>query len=224
MNYLAHFVSDYRPAHPCFNIGLMLPDLLRSSSPAWRLERRLPSNPPPRVADFYAGIDQHLRRDRHFHGLSLFRRQASWLRIRLSLEAHLPDRYLFFLAHIWFELALDRYIVRHYPQWVERLYQDWASPSWVRWGRFLLSLQAQSPRDDARLLRRFGEEQFLWHYLQNQRLRGILEAVSRRVGLSFFGELSQTEFDHLAGEVDERLAALLRDRTVLAELSLESLR
>lgn len=210
MNYLAHYVIDCIPNAPCYNAGLLLPDLLRPALDGMRIEkliRRHPSSLASSLLGFHQGIEQHVERDRRFHNSRLFHEESRAIRHILSEEAALSHkRYLFFLAHIWLELGIDRWIITYQPHYAEALYQDWARISYFSWGRLLAyhQLHAHGERI-AQRLRRFYEHAFLWKYRDSGQLQGILQRVAQHVGLSYFEDMESERFEAINARIDARI-------------------
>src|SRR5438309_715312 len=118
MNLLSHAYIARTRTHQLFIFGTALPDLLAMYDRALRAERlsgflaRTGAH-----AQLAAGIDCHARADRDFHSSDFFRASQRALRKRLeAIDGITVKR--FFLAHILFEMLLDRYLIESQPEFI----------------------------------------------------------------------------------------------------------
>ena len=217
MNYLAHYILDHRRGHACYNAGLLLPDILRPQDGGYRIEEGARSDIDdlaPALVAFHHGIRRHVQRDRQFHSSSFFIQESRAIRHQLNAFPDLArKRYLFFLAHIWLELSLDRWLIVHHPDYAHALYRDLARVPKMSWARLLHFHRHPSPEWAIARLRKFHKHAFLWRYRDPLALRNILESVAQRVGLTFFEHLSEEAFLRLNHQIDTRMAQWLGSTT-----------
>ena len=187
MNYYAHgcrFVD-----RPYFLAGTAIPDWLRVSDNGVRVQSK-------RVAPFAdgrdsprsqiaAGILQHLSDDDLFHGSGAFIQVSAQLSTLFKSALPIDDGMRpSFLGHITTELILDGILIASNPSGLEAYYDTLLKiePS------IIMDSVNQMARDPAArladLIPLFHQEQFLWDYLEDDRLLHRLNQVLRRVKLS----------------------------------------
>jgi|GEM_PF-327686 hypothetical protein len=205
MNFLAHHVIGLRwavsGAPPEFFAGNVLPDLLSMSGDG-RLRGLSPALPPDGPLE--AGIRLHLTADHAFHAGPAFKEVTSGASELLrSGDWEAPPRRVFFLAHVFVELALDAHLLRAQPGLADDLYDRLraADPGAVHAGMSrLLTPAGGSPPALPRLastVASFTEAGYLNDYRSPRGLAVALARVSRRGGVGNF----ETEADR------QRLAA-----------------
>lgn len=124
LNFLSHYLLD-ASLSPWFNLGLALPDLTgvaeRGFRPAWPPESEKDIN----ESELAAGWRAHVAADAVFHNSDAFLHYTKEIRKRLKLSGMNSDgRKLFFMAHVLFEIMLDRQIVIHRPETAVDFYLD----------------------------------------------------------------------------------------------------
>jgi hypothetical protein len=197
MNFLSHHHVALRlepDAAPAFYVGNVLPDLLprgarRHGERGGRLRpAHLPASPDPALA---RGVGLHLAADRRFHGSDGFRdacAEAGAL-LRAALGPSAPPaqpRRVFFLAHVFVEIALDAVLIRGDDGIADDLYAQFeradrdaiAAATETMLGRPLPGLAAH--------LTGFARAGWLYEYRRDAGLVDALERLSRRAGLAGF--------------------------------------
>jgi hypothetical protein len=123
MNFLAHYYFDHKGNNPYFNLGLLLPDLIRNSS---TVIHHLPygfKTENQNVQWLADGFQKHLTTDKIFHHCAdfvSFNKQITQM-LRNSGSRFHRD---WFLAHILTELLIDRTILMAHPLIAHELYAD----------------------------------------------------------------------------------------------------
>src|SRR5690606_18202249 len=115
---------------PYFTLGSVLPDLIRNYRDDWRIrpENEVNNfNKNSELISLIHGWNLHLHVDRGFHSSDFFHQQTSALRKSLVLVfRRLPIR-PFFLAHVGYELTLDRLLIHNKLIKTDQFYQELAS-------------------------------------------------------------------------------------------------
>lgn len=122
MNYLSHYYIDNKPGNHYFNSALFLPDFARNV--ARRFETENLSLTPNQV-QLQLGCKAHLAADKLFHPSPFFINYSHIINEALNNYeplAHIKRKW--FLAHILFEMMLDRVIVKHYENVCHSFYND----------------------------------------------------------------------------------------------------
>jgi hypothetical protein len=187
MNYFAHGLRYLD--RPYFLAGTATPDWLSVADRGVRLRERnvaeFVEDPDPQIAQFAAGVMQHLHDDRWFHKTRAFFEVTGELAALFRQHAAGDDRFrASFLGHIVTELLLDDVLREQYADRLDRYYQVIASVE----PRFIEDAVNRMARGRTERLGMFAglfvRERFLYDYAHPPRLLYRLNQVLRRVGLS----------------------------------------
>lgn len=181
MNFLSHYFVRSRPKDPLFNLGLILPDLFRGSIRQFELTL-------PGQNSLLEGCLAHIKDDKQFHASLFFEQGAEACLHELKLAPGLEEvERKWFLAHILFEMLMDRLLVRHLPGLCLRFYADLESVDKSEVNAFL---KAHYVSDSEVLLRRlelFTRAAYIRNYTDNNLFGYSLTRVMMRVGLPELG-------------------------------------
>lgn len=219
MNYLSHGVAFLD--QPLVMAGSVVPDLLSVVDRRCRLRLRRIE---PLLADdslaastreIILGFQAHLADDNWFHGSQAFL-EVSGQMTRYFRDA-MPDddtHRVGFLGHIVVELLLDRWIIEHKPETLDRFYKAFAAvdPQFVE---HAVGLAASRKTD--RLLpfwHRFVEERFLADYCDTELMLFRLNQVMQRVKLPNLDDEIQTVLARGYELVRTRACDLLPPRVI----------
>jgi len=173
-------------------VGNVLPDLLGDAAGGGRLRARHVAGTGAPDSDLVRGVRLHLATDRRFHSHPLFlsaMAEASAL-LRAAPFAHPPHR-VFFLAHIFVEIALDAVLLVRDP---DGRFADAAGHFYGQFDRADLPAVAAETEtllgrplpDLLPSLHHFARARYLFGYATGDGLARALSRVSRRVGLTDF--------------------------------------
>ena len=187
MNYFAHGIGHLDP--PCRLAGTATPDWLSVADRGVRVRERTVrpflEHDDPDVAEFAAGVLQHLEDDRWFHKTRAFFEVTGEMTSLLRQRTDCDDRFrASFLGHIITELLLDDVLREIYPQRLDQYYEvlNDLDP------RFIESVVNRMARGRTERLGLFVglfvQERFLYDYEHPERLLFRLNQVMRRVRLS----------------------------------------
>jgi hypothetical protein len=141
------------------------------------------------VVEVARGIAQHLEDDRWFHANGVF--QKLNLEFSKAIRDVYPDDESmrpWFLGHIVIELLLDAHLTQQNPGVLERYYENMESVD-ATFIQGVINRVASRPTDDfVRLFDAFQREQFLFDYVDDDRLAYRLNQVMKRVGLEKFDD------------------------------------
>lgn len=177
MNFLSHYFVRHEPGNPNFNLGLILPDLFRGSIKKYEL---------PNGADhaILEGCLAHIRDDKKFHSSWFFEKgsEACLVELKNSLGLEELER-KWFLAHILFEMLMDRILVRHCPGLATKFYSDLNSINKLDVQQFLISHQVNEFESLIRRFELFRGAAYIKNYTDNNLFGYSLTRVMMRVGL-----------------------------------------
>lgn len=131
MNFVAHYYIDSHLDNGLFVVGVSTPDLVPVYHPKYRLRKRLveKSLQKPHSEEFVyfsRGVLRHFEADEIFHSAPFFHFENKYL---IDLIAQYFPRgevkRSFFVAHILFELVLDRVLVLDAPDVLDDYYDHW---------------------------------------------------------------------------------------------------
>ncbi len=173
---------------PYFLAGTAAPDWLSVADRGVRLRPRLVQpychGDQTPLAEFAAGAMQHMEDDDRFHRLPAFIEVSGQLMVLFRELLHPHDGFRpGFLGHIVTELLLDSVLIERDPGLLRSYYAALESldPDFVQ---HCVNKMVKKPTQRlAALLPMFIREQFLWDYLDDERLLYRLNQVMRRVKL-----------------------------------------
>jgi hypothetical protein len=217
LNYLSHYFIDHIPGNHYHNTGLLLPDVCKR----WIKHFHHPPLPHPSAdtqTQLYSGTVKHYAADKKFHASEFFTSHV-YIFTRAVNEAGLSEQVQrkWFIAHIAFELMLDRMLVNCYPEKVDAFYESLllVEPSELK--QFLLHYGMSDSEAFFQFYRHFTGVQYIYYYTNNNKFIYSLNRIMMRVGLP---AMDETDGNKL-------LAALLKlenDYFADAEKQVNSLR
>jgi hypothetical protein len=123
VNFLAHYYFDHRKGDPHFNLGLLLPDLVRNFSPGSKLKLAGVRSVGKDEGSLLDGSLQHADSDKIFHSWSGFHEMMGLVTSSIREKNDQIDKD-WFIAHILVELVLDQYLLKIESDLAKRLYTD----------------------------------------------------------------------------------------------------
>jgi len=173
---------------PYFLAGTAAPDWLSIADRGVRLRPRLvepfadQSN--TAVAEFAAGVLQHIDDDERFHRLPAFLEISGELMVMFRRLLHPHDGFRpGFLGHIVTELLLDAVLIEHRPDLLEGYYRAIENLDAAFIQQCVNRMAKKSTTRLAAVVPMFCREAFLWDYVDDSRLLFRLNQVMRRVKL-----------------------------------------
>ena len=131
------------------------------------------------------GVIRHIEDDRWFHATQAF--VETNMRLAVELRDLLPDDAGFrptFVGHILIEMLLDAFWIRDDPAIGERYYDSLRAIPATTIERCVNAITGKPTDQLAIVIERFLEVQFLYDYLDHDRLLIRLNQVMKRVGLT----------------------------------------
>lgn len=188
MNILSHAFVARTIDDDQYLFGTSLPDILSMYNRKLRIDQALNYlQNSANMANISAGINNHITADCSFHTSEFFRQGQYNIRIQLEPITQIPVK-RFFLAHILFEMLLDRYLIKLFPSFLVRYYQIY-TPNFCQQIASTITTCYQIPDNSFHLfLNRFVESRFLYSYLEMDQLvlraaRVIMNTGKRNIPL-----------------------------------------
>lgn len=183
MNYLAHYFIDSKVGNTYYNTGLILPDLARGYFKPSDLHHIYASSTEQK--ELLTGCMKHVDSDKKFHASAFFEHYLNEVNNVIKKTAFSEKlQRKWFLAHILFELLLDRAILKYEPAYVDRFYSDLGLVSDKQLEFFLGSTNAVSPDSFITRYRHFTQVQYIRYYTDNNKFVYSLNRIMIRAGLS----------------------------------------
>jgi len=206
VNFLSHYYIDSTD-NEYFNCGLALPDLV---SVVDRKLKKIDVFNPDIISHFHInqGWNRHLLTDKVFHNSDIFTQQNKNIKL-LWLELGLPtsDVKLFFIAHILFELLLDRWILNHDKSWADKFYKDLSDCDIQQVSAFCFSSKPEYSFKFSQFLDRFLLHQWVYQYQSEVGLLTAINKISERMNLPGIDIIHLPAFIGLVNAMDNIINA-----------------
>ena len=180
MNFIAHY-HFYRTDDRYYNVGLVLPDLVRNFCKIHLRPNHVFQHPQLRALSM--GSQMHLDSDKLFHNSSFFRQCEDLCGYLLDDKARWPRKW--FLNHLLSEILLDRIIIEKYPGIVESFYADLSKANPEHTELFLKMNGINNYQNFTPALQRFVNVAFIFEYLHNEKIVLALGRVYSRLGIDY---------------------------------------
>jgi hypothetical protein len=207
LNYLSHYFIDHIPDNHCHNTGLILPDVCKKWIKNFH-QPLLPHSTSDAISQLHQGTIKHYLADKKFHASNFFNSHVSAF-IQAVNQAGLSERVQrkWFIAHIAFELMLDRMLVNYYPEKVDAFYQSLLLVEKKVLKEFLLHFGMPDTEEFFQFYSHFTAVQYIYYYPNNNKfiyslnrimMRAGLEAMDETDGNKLLAALLQLENDYFA--------------------------
>jgi len=116
MNFLSHYYVFFPSEDPAFVTGLVLPDLTRKAHKRFRLKAAY-EELPDEFQMLQKGVRGHFETDEIFHAAPFFKKHTAGIKsIAREMNVFSESKYLYFLAHITFEMVLDKILLQRHSE------------------------------------------------------------------------------------------------------------
>jgi hypothetical protein len=163
-------------------VGLLLPDFARNHVTSFSKSALFEKEEHRQI---HAGCMAHYAADKKFHSSDFFEHYCEAFKSHLKV-APFSDGFQrrWFLAHILFEMMIDRLLVKHIVGLCRTYYSglDEIEPSIL--GEFLELNQAKNPDELLRNFNHFRNAKYIFQYIDNNTLVYSLSRVLQYVGVS----------------------------------------
>lgn len=174
MNYLSHYYIDHIPGNYYFNGALFLPDFARNYT---RNFDNSILDLTPNELQLQLGCVAHLEADKIFHPCEFFKKYTEILLLELNNYkplAHINRKW--FLAHILFEMWLDRLLIKTNINIVHAFYNDLEKIDTKVLTNFVLRFSNKNIVPLIIHFKNFCNAKYLYGYAQNE---SFVYAISR---------------------------------------------
>lgn len=211
MNFISHFYLDRNLDNSLFFVGVSTPDLVSVFDRNVRLKKnRLPlimeNESSEDEISFYNGLLRHFEVDRIFHTSDFFYSETA--RITKLLQETFPADELsrtFFVAHVLFELVLDKILIQQDPNLLTSFYSHFDSRSISTFVQLTeWATHTPMPRYDD-FLQKFLKKKYLYNYTDWRHVTYILKRIMQGVGISKVDYLLDERFISMAEAYEEEL-------------------
>lgn len=201
MNFISHYYHELPVADDYFIAGVVLPDILSNFSKRHGSKVRL--NPAsfvatddPAIQAIGEGVRQHYYVDAFFHDSEYFDAMTD------MIEAVIHDypfecfqRRLFAFSHVFLELLMDRVIMQRDITICDNMYRHLEGVDERKIEHFFSAQTAtEVPESIASHFSVFVQRRFLYHYLDDARFTGILDAINTSFGNPAFSKQDKMHF------------------------------
>ncbi|MBC7426577.1 MAG: hypothetical protein H7321_08590 [Bacteroidia bacterium] len=184
MNYLGHFYFDRIKGIPAYNLGLVLPDLVKNFT-GIRLNLNEDLNLPESNNLFLKGSKKHIVTDKIFHSSAFFKdAEAFTLSMFKEKGVYQIIPRSWFLAHIANELILDKVLMLKENNLANDFYNDLNNINIEDLTQFLQSAGVVETASFLGKFQKFKDAAYLPHYLHNEKLVFALNRIYMRVGMN----------------------------------------
>jgi hypothetical protein len=196
-----------------YTLGLILPDLLRNANKNTRLPKTLPSNILYQKSGLLAldyGAKVHQATDGVFHGAAFFEQATHQIKAILSAQTFAAIDRPSFLAHIMFELALDRQLMFLNPNLAAEFYDNLSQTKDKTICKYLAdnNIQENHIQNFLLFLREFNKHKYLHSYTDNSQIAFALCRIYQRATQKNV-MTDRDRVAHVITEVDAYLAPLV---------------
>ncbi|MEZ5013115.1 MAG: hypothetical protein R2794_02375 [Chitinophagales bacterium] len=187
MNFLSHFYNEQPLDDPYITAGVILPDILsnysaRSNSVVKVHPARLRDSADAREKAIADGVRRHYTADAWFHESDFFKENTLAMKTAVQ-QSGLPcfEHKAYAFCHVLLELLLDRKILIEEPGQCERFYTLLLQVDSEPMTAFIRAeTEASSPDLVTGHFQHFARVQFIYDYMEDDRLLAILDRINRR--------------------------------------------
>lgn len=198
MNFIAHF-HFYRNDDPHYNLGLILPDLVKTFckthlKPGEKFINRA-------LQGLNEGSKMHLLSDKKFHNSQTFSHCLDFVSDTLDSDAKWPRKW--FLNHLLTEIMLDRVIMDKHPEICDEFYGELKKANRSKTELYLKMCNIPNYTNFSEGLTRFIDFPFLQEYRHNEKIIFALNRVYSRLGIAY--EWTEEDKNLLLKNMDDML-------------------
>lgn len=186
MNFIAHYYFEENNVNPYFNLGLVMPDLVRIFLKGKHIfpSRIDSSTLSDNINQINEGSKIHMEQDKVFHNSTYFHKMMDFSKSSFKnngVNELIPKSW--FLAHIALELILDRHLIKNLDGIVEEFYSSIEATDRVD---IKLFLEIHAVENIPKFMEKwdlFISERYLFKYVLDDQLVFALNKVYQRAGI-----------------------------------------
>lgn len=185
MNLLSHYYIDQHVDSPDYKLGLIFPDLQRGFNALLRKDLLHTTTLNETEQAFVDGIKKHYLVDKCFHNLPYFDHYTALLKQLIQQHTNIDHR-VYFLAHIYLEMLIDKALIVENTLLTVSFYEDMRN---VNRKALIEHLSRMGKADLATAFfgnfNKFLEARYLDRYSNNESfVHGVLYSFERATGVS----------------------------------------
>lgn len=212
MNFISHFYLDRKVNDSLFFAGVSTPDLVSVFDRNIRLKKsRMPlimeNEASQDEISFYNGVMRHFEADRIFHSSDFFTEETHFIARLIESTFEKPEyERTFFVAHILFELLLDKILIQQDQTLVPEFYrhlETYPVHELVRLTEWVT--HTPMPSYDS-FLKKFMSKKYLSNYVDPAHVCYILRRIVQGVGIQHVTYLQSPKFLGMVEEYEEELS------------------
>lgn len=212
MNFLSHYYLDRDRKDSWFFVGVSTPDLVSIFDRNVRLKKnKMPlirenENSEAEIS-FYNGCLRHIEVDGIFHTSDFFKEETSTIS-KMLVDAYDKDELnrAFFIAHVAFELILDKILIQETPGLVESFYAHMEKFSLDQQLKMTEWVTKTSLPGYKGFLHKFISRKYLSHYTDWDHVVYVLKKILMGVGVKPIDFLHDRKFIDLMQEYEDGLS------------------
>lgn len=211
MNFISHFYLDRGQADSWFFAGVSTPDLVSVFDRNVRLKQHtlpllMENESSPEEISFYNGVLRHFEVDRIFHSSLFFKEETRRLTELLKMQfgpGGVPRA--FFVAHVAFELILDKILIQENHSLVAEFYAHLERYPLEKYVSLTEWVTRGSLPGYAQFLDRFITKKYLNRYTDLNHVIFILGRILLGVGMGEQPYMANPQFHSLLHQYEEGL-------------------
>ena len=214
MNFLSHFYHEIPVTDPYFTVGIILPDILsnysfRNRETVKLHAAKIADSDDEEILSLSRGVRRHYEVDGFFHNSEFFDQNVDAIK-QMILPLNLPpfQKRLYAFAHVALEIILDRTILLEQPEVCDQMYALLAKAKPEVITKFIsINTTASNPDGVADHLEKFIEHEFLYDYLNDDRLLELLGRINTRLGNPMFTNQEKLLIQPVIHDIQKTLLA-----------------
>lgn len=185
MNLLSHYYIDKQNPSADFKLGLVFPDLQRGFNALLKKDLFQAELKNEVERSFVAGIQRHYQVDKVFHNLPYFNTYTDIIKQQIAEHTNIDNR-VYFLAHIYLEMLIDKALIETDTLLPVAFYQDMRNVNRTSITELLASIgKQQLATAFFGNFNKFLEARHLVRYADdNSFVRGVLYSFERATGVN----------------------------------------
>lgn len=186
MNFLAHYYFDHKPNKVYYNLGLILPDLVRNFVKGTKLDLEKDQQS-GNANSLKNGCIKHVASDKLFHNWEGFLDSMDRI-INMIRQSEHDFKKDWFVAHILSELILDKVLLEIEPNLAKRIYIDYRQVETLDLHKFLGTQNFSKFDEFDRGFQQFLDKEYLQSYENNENIIYALGKICNKMKLSAFSD------------------------------------
>ncbi len=212
MNFLSHYYHEYPNNDPYYICGCILPDILSNYSKQYQ-ERlklhpaKLISSSNKQISNITKGVQQHYFVDAYFHDSEFFNENTNYIN-ELIRNQNLDcfTRRLYAFGHVFLEIMLDRIILLQKNEVGQQFYDLLNKVDLNILRTFITNNNTDNTQPKvAEHFDEFRKYQFIYNYIDNQRLIPILNRINQGLGNSEITAFHIQQLNKIISDTEQTL-------------------